>query len=68
MREITVKRAFSNDVGSCNACTDHMDSNGSIPHAVVNITLRGVSFRLCAGCRIELKEKLARVQGCHAVR
>jgi hypothetical protein len=38
--------------GSCNACTNREGNT------VTNIDLRGMSFRLCDGCRKSLKKAL----------
>lgn len=46
------KRASRQLFGSCNACTNRDGDT------VTNIDLRGMSFRLCNGCRVILKKAL----------
>jgi hypothetical protein len=48
--EITVARRPRMEVGSCNACTSRRDED-----MVTQVTLRGMSFRLCSVCGPKLK-------------
>jgi len=56
---IRVSRANKAWTGSCNACTNGQYELGADGEAVVtNVDLRGMSFRLCARCRGQLKAML----------
>lgn len=60
MTEISTSKNNSQRVGSCNGCNDYHTPNGVDNHAVTEVTLRGMSFRLCDKCRKLLAELLAR--------
>ena len=49
-------------VGGCGGCTEYFDEHGTnAGNAVHVVTLRGMSFRLCANCMIELRDQLGAV-------
>ncbi len=58
MREVSVVKAKSRQVGGCNGCTEHITLDGGIEHVVWEIDLRGVSVRVCKECRAQLIAKL----------
>lgn len=58
MREITITKKSSIQVGGCNACTDHSLKTGVVPHTVWEINLRNIGIRLCDECKKELSRKL----------
>ena len=55
--EVSIKNAC--DVGNCNGCTKHRTKLTSYaPSCVWEVSLRGISIRLCSACRDELIRKL----------
>ncbi len=66
---IQVSKKNAIDAGNCNGCTKHMTEYGKMPHfvwedhVIWEVSLRGISIRLCRDCRDELIRKLSFERG-----
>jgi hypothetical protein len=57
-QEVSVGGGESQQHGGCNGCTSFITANGSVPHRVWIINIRGFSFRLCDECKKEIGKRL----------